>query len=225
MSNVAFKQSLSDFCNLGLTSAINAGKSADVYLYGVVGGSKVNADTLQTTLDSLGEVDVINVHINTLGGTFSEGLAIYNILKSHKAFIVVKVMGYCLSMGSHIMLAADRVECAENGLIMIHRAQGFTFGCVDEHQKAISTLLKHEKTFMPMYRVRLSKTEAEVLMLLKAETWYTASEAKSAGLVDVVFNGVEIDEKASNAGASGLNVTVNYRGQHRLTQSILQMVA
>lgn len=216
-----FNDSLNSFCRLdgagsSVAGSTPSGSSADVYLYGAIGGSKVSADKLQTALSKIGEVDVLYVYLNTYGGTFSDGLAIYNILKSHPAFVVVRVMGYSLSMGSVIMLAADRVECVENGLVMIHRAQGLTIGCIDEHHKTIELLLKHEQTMKPVYLARMGIDEAGLDELLSAETWYTADEAQAAGLVDEVVNRIDIDDSAANAGASGFSITHSFHDQRRL---------
>lgn len=219
--SLSFRDSLDSFCTLTATTAKEAkpsGTSADIYLYGVIGGNKVNAHMVQQAISKAGDIDVLNVHLNTFGGTFADGLAIYNTLKNQSAYVVVKVMGYALSMGSVIMLAADDVQCAENGLIMIHRAQGLTFGDVDDHFKAIEVLDKHEAVMNPVYLEKMGITETKLNELLSAETWYTAREAKEAGLVDTIINAVKIDEEEANAGASGLDVVSSYRDRSRLPE-------
>ncbi|MEB4590782.1 head maturation protease, ClpP-related, partial [Candidatus Thiothrix sp. Deng01] len=137
-------------------------------------------------LQGAGDVETITVYLNTVGGSFYDGLPIYNTLKQHKAHVTVKVMGYALSMGSVIMLAGDVVEAAENSLVMIHRAQGGVWGDAEDMAHASQVLQKHEQAVIPEYMRRLGKSEQDVMALLKAETWYTASEAKAAGLVDAV---------------------------------------
>ena len=167
--------------------AHNAGaRNADIYLYGIIGGWNVNAQQFLAELQAAGDVDTITVYLNTVGGSFYDGLPIYNTLKQHKAHVTVKVMGYALSMGSVVMLAGDAVEAAENSLIMIHRAQGGVWGDAGEMAKTADILLKHEAAILPEYARRMGKTETEVQALLQAETWYTAAEAKAAGLVDTI---------------------------------------
>lgn len=112
-------------------------------------------------------------------------------------------MGYALSIGSVIMLAAKRVECAENGMVMIHRAQGFTYGDAADHTKTAQVLQTHENAVIPHYMRRLGKTDKQVRDLLQAETWYTAAEAKAAGLVDAITGEVEADTARSKAGMTG----------------------
>ena len=58
-------------------------------------GSKVDVSsyTLVQEIQNL-DVDIINVHINSYGGEVAEGLAIYNMLKNHKAKIVTICDGF-----------------------------------------------------------------------------------------------------------------------------------
>ena len=217
-----FRDSLDRCCTLGggvsAKGAAPSGTSADIYLYGAIGGSKVTAQSVQKEISKIGDVDVINVHLNTFGGTFADGLAIYNTLKNQSAYVVVKVMGYALSMGSLIMLAADEVQCAENGLIMIHKAQTLTYGSVDDHYKAIEILNKHDAVICPDYLSRMGITEQELIELLSAETWYTAAEAQRVGLVDTVINAVEINEDEACAGLGGIDIMAGYRDRSRLPE-------
>ena len=209
-----FKNSLDDFCAFGKSvsnhpiTAKASGKSAEINLYGVIGGYTANLAQFKRDLDAAGKADNITVYLNTIGGTFADGLPIYNLIDQHPAHITVRVMGYALSIGSVIMLAADRVECAENGLIMIHRAQGFTYGDAADHQKNADVLEKHERAVIPAYARRLTKTENQVLDLLKAETWYTAKEAKAAGLVDAITGAAELESARDTAGATNEGRTI-----------------
>ena len=70
------------------------GREADIYIFGDIvepiekefWGLKAmyRAYHSSTKVKDL-DVDMINVHINSYGGVVSEGLAIYNTLKNHKA--------------------------------------------------------------------------------------------------------------------------------------------
>ena len=75
-------------------SLVVYGREADFYIFGYIVEdwekelwgfeSDVSSLTLVNEVKDL-DVDVINVHINSYGGIVSEGLAIYNTLKNHKA--------------------------------------------------------------------------------------------------------------------------------------------
>ena len=86
---------------------------------------------------------------------------------------------------------------------MIHRAQGFTYGDASDHTKTAQVLQTHENAVIPDYMRKLGKTDKQVRDLLQAETWYTAAEAKAAGLVDVITGQVDTSAAIDKAGATG----------------------
>lgn len=187
-----------------------ATRHAEIYLYGVIGGYYANVQQFLADLQNAGAVDKITVYLNTVGGSFYDGLPIYNTLKQHKAHVTVKVMGYALSMGSVIMLAANVVEAAENSLIMMHRAQGGVWGDADDMTHAAQILQKHEQAVLPEYMRRMGKSEQEVKALLQAETWFNAADAKAAGLVDVITGQIDPDLSTAKLHAGSLE----YAAQH-----------
>lgn len=169
---------------------------ADLYIFGVIGSwwDENTAEAVLSELQSYDNLSTIDVYLATIGGTFMDGLPIYNLLKNHKATVTVKVIGYALSMGSVIMLAGDKVQAAQNALIMIHNAQGVAWGNAAELRKGADKLDKHEQAIMPRYCERMNLSSDEVQTLLDEETWYTADEAKAAGLIDEIIDPVDLDD-------------------------------
>lgn len=180
--------------------ASSNGEHADLYLYGVIGdwwdGNTI--EDILNRLESKPNLKTITVYLSSIGGGFFDGLPIYNTLQQHNAHVTVKIMGYAVSMASVIMLAANHIEIAQNGLIMIHRAQGWQSGDADEMRKHADVLEKHEQAIIPRYAERMSLDKEAVLELLKAETWYTADEAQEAGLVDAITDAVDLDQQNKN---------------------------
>lgn len=188
-------------------------KHADLYLFGVIGSWWEN-NTAQDILNELQanqSLETIRVHLSSVGGNFLDGLPIYNLLKNHPAEVTTQVIGYALSMGSVIMLAGDRIECAQNGLIMIHNAQGFALG--DKHlmRKEAQVLDKHEKAILPRYQERLGQSADAVQALLDEETWYTADEALAAGLIDAVTDPVDLDQADKQQPENAWQQTQNFK--------------
>ena len=95
--------------------------------YGVT-GRKVGA-----LLRAAGEREVV-VNINSPGGDVFEGLAIYNMLRGHKADVTVRIVGLAASAASVIAMAGDRVEIARAGFLMIHNTWVYAIG--DRHDLA-----------------------------------------------------------------------------------------
>ncbi|MBN8956897.1 MAG: Clp protease ClpP, partial [Rhizobiales bacterium] len=82
-------------------------------------GEGVTVNRVTAALRSIGNRDVV-VNINSPGGDFFEGLAIYNVLRDHPAKVTVKVLGIAASAASVIAMAGDEVLIARAGFMMIH---------------------------------------------------------------------------------------------------------
>src|SRR5690625_525167 len=79
-------------------------KEANEYkltIYGSIGGwfSENDAESIRRKLNST-NADEIHVHINSGGGSAFDGVAISNILKQHKAEVVVHIDGWAASAAS-----------------------------------------------------------------------------------------------------------------------------
>ncbi|KAK0329192.1 hypothetical protein LTR94_037805, partial [Friedmanniomyces endolithicus] len=74
------------------------------------------------------DVEQLTVRINSYGGSVTDGIAIHNALKRHKATVTTVVDGIAASIASLIAMAGDTVEMAENAQIMIHAPWGWNSG-------------------------------------------------------------------------------------------------
>jgi ATP-dependent protease ClpP protease subunit len=177
-----------------------SGDHLDLFLIGCVGDWGNDIETVLYRMRQLPNLKTIDVYINSIGGSFYDGLPIFNLLQMHPAFVTTKVIGYACSMASVIMLAANEVQAAKNAVIMIHRAQGACWGDADGMMKAAEILATHEMAVMPEYTKRLKLSDAEVIALLAAETWYTSQAAFDAGLIDTIIDPIADIPFASNTG-------------------------
>ncbi|WP_052158667.1 head maturation protease, ClpP-related [Halobacillus sp. BBL2006] len=172
------------------------GKEYSLYIYGPIGGfffSENNADSLRRKLNGV-DAEKIHVHINSPGGSAFEGVAIGNLLKSHKAEIVVHIDGIAASAASVIAMAGDQIIMPENTMMMIHRASTFGFGNAAAFDKTATTLRKIDTALAASYKKRFVGEEEELEQLLDDETFMTADEAVAFGLADVVGEEIEIQE-------------------------------
>lgn len=151
------------------------------------------------TLEKLGDVEEIVLNINSPGGDVFEGIAIHNMLKRHEAKVIVNVDGLAASIASVIAMAGDEIRMPSNSLMMIHNAMTFEFGNANDLRDTADLLDKITSTLMNAY---LEKSEVlndvTLKLLLDAETWLTADEAKHYGLVDKVITSRELVACASD---------------------------
>ena len=145
----------------------------------------VSAQMVRARLNDI-EGDV-TVRVNTPGGSWFEASSI------HAAFVErrnagddvhVVIDGLSASGGSLVMLAASSITIAAMGSVMIHKAWERNVGNADAFRKAAGEMDQFDAEQARMLGVRLGKDVDEVMGLLAAETWYTATEAVEAGLAD-----------------------------------------
>lgn len=161
-------------------------QTANLYIYGDITcfpwfEGDVSAVNLSKQLEALGDVEQINVYINSYGGEVAEGLAIYNALKRHKAKVKTVCDGFACSIASVIFMAGDERVMNEASLLMIHNAWTFASGNAAELRKQADDLEKITQASVEAYKAHSSLEEEEIKALMDAETWITPDEAISYG--------------------------------------------
>ena len=144
-------------------------KAAEITIFDEIGFWGVTAASFISELKALGDVETIDVLINSPGGSVFDGLAIYNALRQHKASVNVTVMGVAASAASFIAMAGDKITMPENAFLMVHNAMGGVFGNAQEMRDWADTLDKIGASLIGIYVARTGKSEAEVKALLDAE--------------------------------------------------------
>lgn len=168
---------------------------AEIWIYEQIGedwwsGEGITAKGFQKELSAI-KAKEIDLHINSPGGNVFDGITIYNLLKQHPAKVTTYIDGLAASIASVIALAGDSVTMAENALWMMHNPSGMVMGTSQDMRSMADVLDKVRSSIATAYVGKSGKSEDEVYALMDDETWMTAEEAKSAGLVDDI--GSEMD--------------------------------
>lgn len=137
------------------------------------------------------DAKTIRLRVNSPGGDVFEGIAIYSILKSSPARVVVDVDGLAASAASFVAMAGDEVRIAKGAMFMIHEARymGFGEGTAEGLREQADLLDKMNETIVDFYAPRAEKagkTRDEIVAAMAAETWLTAEEAIAWGLADTI---------------------------------------
>jgi len=156
-------------------------KPAEVSIYDEIGIWGVSAKDF---IQSIRDLEDINLTIHSPGGEVADGLAIYNAIKRHRGKVVAKVDTMAASMASVIALAADEVEIAENGFFMVHAPWIITGGNADELEKMAEDMRKFEDKLVNVYEKETNLNEEEVRSLLKEDSYLFADEAVELGFAD-----------------------------------------
>ncbi len=195
-----------------------AKKEAEISIYDEIGGWGISSKDFATGLKEVGDVNHIALHLNSPGGSVFEGMAIYNVLKSHKASVTVYVDGLAASMGSVIAMAGDVVVMPENALMMIHNPWSMAAGDADELRKNAELLDKIKSQMINLYSSKTGQSDATISAMMDDETWFTGSEAVELGFADELADAVEIAasfdlSKFGNTPKNLLAVASNHEGQ------------
>lgn len=169
--------------------AAEEGKENTISIYEPIGkdffGDGMTGQRVAGMLRSMGEGDV-TVSINSPGGSFFEGLAIYNILAAHKGKVTVRVVSLAASAASVIAMAADELVMAPASFLMIHNAWSLAAGNRHDMQTVVNELEQFDAAMTDIYTARTGVARTEVAAMLDGETWLGAKTALEAGFADRV---------------------------------------
>ncbi len=185
----------------------------EIMVYGDIVDEKwwdedVTAKEIAEQINALKGISLLDVRINSYGGSVFAGNAIFNIIdtfkKRNNCKVAVYVDGIAASMGSGIAMVGDTIEMAENALMMVHKPWTMTFGNANDLQKTIEILEKTEEALMSNYMRHFKGTEDEMKVLLENETWLTAREALEIGLCTSVSEPIELVAKANGISVNNV---------------------
>lgn len=170
-------------------------KEADLFIDGeIVSDELYDNDTsaagFRDSLKQLGDVDTINLHINSPGGSVFEGIAIYNMLKNNPAQINVYVDALAASIASVIAMSGDNIFMPSNSMLMIHNPWTMAMGNANDLRKQADELDRIGELSVTTYLDKAGgKLDADTLhQLMDDETWLTAQEAVNYGLATEVID-------------------------------------
>ena len=167
--------------------------TADVFIYGDITSyewdeSDVSAWGFKKELEELGELSQLNVHINSYGGETFQGLAIYNLLKQHKAEVIVYIDGIAASSASIIAMAGDKVCMPKTALMMIHNCWTLAIGNSKELRKTAEDMDKIAIAYKEAYLSKVNIDEEKLDKLLEDESYLTADECIEMGFADKIVD-------------------------------------
>ena len=164
----------------------SANDQAEILVYDVIGWPYNDAGDLVRYVNSLGDKDIL-VRLNTPGGDVFDGMAIFNSLANHKGKVTIRIEALAASMGSVLAMAGKEIQAYGNTMMMIHDPWTYMAGNQYELRDMADLLEKISGNMLDVYTGRSKVGKREMKEIMKAETWYTAKEAKEKGFINTIL--------------------------------------
>lgn len=162
-------------------------RGADIYIFGDIVSypwtehGEASGMSIVNQIKNL-DVDEIRVHIDSYGGSVSEGWAIYNALRQHPAKVVSYGDGFVASAALYPFLAGDERIASNLSAYFLHQVIVSVDGNADDLRAAADEAEMMTEIGINAFVDRTGMTADEVRALMKVDTWLTPAQALDYGI-------------------------------------------
>ncbi len=150
-------------------------------------------------LESEGDYREITLLINSPGGDYSSGIALFDLLKSTHSPIRTVCIGTAASMGAILFLAGDKREMLPHTRLMIHdpSVSNSTLANLKPHEieRTMSELDKVRRELVDIVSQTTGKSAKVVEKMTREDCFFNAQEALDFGLATGVAELTSWEEK------------------------------
>ena len=132
----------------------------------------------------------IHMYINSPGGLVTAGLAIYDTMQYVRPPVQTFCIGQAASAASLLLCAGKKGErfALPNSRIMVHQPSASYYGQAADIARHAQEIVKLKKRLNEIYAKHTGQTVEAIEKMLDRDTYMTAEEAKSFGLLDQVMS-------------------------------------
>lgn len=190
----------------------NEGKNIEIKIYGEIGADgwfTPEADTengevstlqdLEKILKDNKEASLIDIYINSTGGSVFDGIAIYNMLKRHRAYKRVFIEGFACSVASVVAMAGNSITMPQSSMMMIHNAWTIAMGNAKEFRKIADDLDQINNAIRQAYLSKVHITEDKLVEMMDNESYLTAQECFDYGFCTKIDETIDAQESVDSA--------------------------
>ena len=183
-------------------------------------GDGVTARRIAATLRSI-TADEITVDVNSPGGDFFEGVAIYNLLREDPRKVTVRILGLAASAASVIAMAGDEIQIGRAGFLMLHNAWVVAIGNRHDMAATAETMIPFDAAMADVYAAKAGVDPDVAAAWMDAETWFSGAQAVDAGLADgfLTADVVETETETSGSGPSALKRVDSLLAKQNISRS------
>lgn len=164
--------------------------------------SETSANYFRDQLAQVPDTGKIELHVNSNGGSVKEGIAIYNLLKQHKAEKVCFVDGFAYSIASVICMACDKITMGLGTSMLIHNMSMSVYGDAQMLRKCADDLDVLMESNRKIYMERAKNlTEEQLKEMMDKETFLTPEQCLEYGFCDEIAE-YQADQNQMNQQAA-----------------------
>jgi ATP-dependent Clp protease, protease subunit len=132
----------------------------------------------------------ISMYINSPGGVVTAGLAIYDTMQYIRPSIQTLCVGQAASAASLLLCAGkkDMRFCLPNSRVLVHQPSASFYGSAADIARHAQEVLKLKRRLNDIYVKHTGQSLESVEKALDRDTYMTADEARTFGLVDKVLS-------------------------------------
>jgi ATP-dependent Clp protease protease subunit len=129
------------------------------------------------------------MYINSPGGIVTAGMAIYDTMQYIRPQIQTLCIGQAASAASLLLCAGAKGQrfCLPNARILVHQPSASYYGQAADIARHAQEIIKLKHRLNEIYATHTGQTVEAIEKALDRDTYMTAEEAKTFGLIDSVL--------------------------------------
>ncbi len=173
--------------------------SEDAWIYNLFRIENTSPKDVNKAIEEAGG-ERIDIYINSTGGDIFAGSEIYSAISGYEGEVKIHVVGMAASAAS-VIACAGKSEISPTAMIMVHNVSSGAKGDYHAMDKESEILKKANETIANAYVTKSGMTLNEALEMMDKETWLSAEDAVSKGLIDNIAQNRNLQLTASlNSG-------------------------
>ena len=131
----------------------------------------------------------IQLYINSVGGSITSGMAIYDTMQHISCDVSTICIGLCASMGAFLLAGGTKGKrySLPNSEIMIHQPSGGASGVASDIDIASKRIQKLKKKLNMILASNTNKTLAQIQKDTERDYFMDAKEALEYGIIDKII--------------------------------------
>ena len=131
----------------------------------------------------------IYLYINSVGGSTTSGMAIYDTMRYIKCDVNTICIGMCASMAAFLLAAGAKGKrfALENSEVMIHQPSGGASGVASDIQIAANRINKLKEKLNYLLALNTNQNYEKIKRDTERDYFMDANEAKEYGIIDEVI--------------------------------------